>query len=235
MRCVVPILLLYVGVVRAAGASCPPDYRWTDEEGKQNPEHKSCAHCRNLDEHPEDFRNAFFNFVIHEAGLSAVIPTLGLGDLFSTGETFCNVYGQCATGTLVVQFEPALSFGAGVSIPVHAGISSATFSVFLANGETAAATYYEGQLSTNQSPLSVGTGQPVAAPVSGCLDNLGVPAERPGHTPVPPIPDADVPPTWPQPPGGVGDTPAGGGGRGGGTCGWYAVGNEVVVVCAIGV
>ena len=234
MRGAVLILLLSMSALRTADAACAPDYRWTEQEGEQNPEHKPCAYCRNLDEHPEDFRNAFFNFVIHEAGLSSVIPMLGLGDVFSTGETFCNAYGQCATGTLVIQFEPALNIGGGVSIPVHTGISSATFSVFGSDGETVAATYYEGQLSQSLSPLSVGAGQPVATPVSECLDNRGMPVERSGHTPVPPIPDADVPPTWPQPPGGGGDVPAGGGG-GARACGWYAIGNEVVVVCAIGV
>ena len=234
MRCVLLVLLLSMSVSQAASAGCTPDYRWTEEEGKPNPEHRQCTHCRKLDEHPEDFRNAFFNFVIHEAGLSSVIPALGLGDMFTTGETFCNAYGQCATGTLVVQFEPALSVGGGISIPVHTGISSATFSVLGSDGETTAATYYEGQLSESLSPLTVGTGQPVSTPAGECLDNSGSPIEAHSDTPVtPPVPDADVPPGPPATPGRRNRTRSGGGG--GGTCGWYVVGNEVVVVCSIGV
>lgn len=234
MRRVVSIVLLSVGVVRVAGASCAPDYRWTEEEGKQNPHHKQCGHCRNLDEHPEDFRNAFFNFVVHEEGLSSVIPFVGLGNLFSMGETFCNAFGQCATGTLVVEFEPSLSVGGGISIPVHTGISSATFSVFGADGNTTVATYYEGQLSDSLSPLPVGTGHAVSTPVDECLDNLGDPVNGPNDTSAPPqIPDADVPPYVPPATGGSGEVPSGGGA--GRTCGWYVVGNEVVVVCFIGV
>jgi len=234
MRGVMLFLLTSMSVARAAGAACVPDYRWTEQEGKQNPEHKHCSQCRDLDEHPEDFRNAFFNHVIHEAGLSSVIPVLGLGDLFTTGETFCNAHGQCATGTLVVQFEPALSVGGGISIPVHTGISSATFSVLAADGDTHAATYYEGQLSESLSPLPVGTGQAVPTPVDVCLDNLGDPVDGRTDAPVPPqIPDAGVPPGVPPAPDGSGDPPSGGGG--GGTCGWYVVGSEVVVVCSIGV
>ncbi|MEO1245573.1 MAG: hypothetical protein AAFX56_07780 [Pseudomonadota bacterium] len=226
------VITACLAALSTAGAACVPDYRWTQEENSQDPEHRECTQCRDLNLHPEDFRNAMFNFVVHDSGLSSVIPAVGLGNVHSTSETFCNRYGQCATATLVIEFEPVLGIGAGVSIPVHAGISSATFSVLQSNGNTTTGTYYEAELNANMSPLLIGTGQAVPLPVAECLTNSGSAGEQPFDTSVPPVPDGDVPSTQPGSPGGLGGTPSGGGG--GATCGWYAVGNEVVVVCSVG-